>query len=86
VHFSDARQAGTILSSHPPEIVAGLIPFVGMMLVLLPVYKIRAVDQGLVKGIYNMVRYAQRLTTYWGSQHWTMNFHTGATARMANRK
>lgn len=63
--FSDAYQAGTIFSSDQPEIVAGRIPFVGMMLVLLLVYKIGAADQGLVRGIYNMARYAQHLVTYW---------------------
>jgi hypothetical protein len=65
-HFSDARQAGTILSSDQPEIVAGLIPFIGMMLVLLLVYNARATDQGLVRRIYNLARYAERLATYCG--------------------
>jgi hypothetical protein len=53
---------------------------------LLLVYKIRGADQGLVRGIYNMARYAQRLTTYWGSQGWTMDLHRGATSWMSNRK
>jgi hypothetical protein len=66
--------------------VAGLIPFIGMMLVLLLVHKTRAVDWGLVRRIYNMPRYTQRLTTYWMSQRWTINFHSGPTSRMANRK
>jgi hypothetical protein len=39
VHFSNARQAATILSSDPPKIVAGLIPSIGTMLVLLLVYQ-----------------------------------------------
>lgn len=45
-HFSDAHRAGTILCSDPPEIVSGLIPFVGMMLVLWLMHKIRAFEQG----------------------------------------
>ena len=45
--------------------MAGLIPFIGMMLVLLLVYKICVADRGLVRGIYNMARYAQHLATYW---------------------
>jgi len=43
--------------------VAGLIPFIGTMLVLLLVYNTRATDQGLVRRIYNLARYAQRLAT-----------------------
>ena len=38
-HFPDSRQAEPILCSDSPEIVAGLIPFIGMKLVLLLVYK-----------------------------------------------
>jgi hypothetical protein len=84
--LSDARQTGTILSLDPPEIVAGLIPFIDMMLVLLLVYNARATDQGLVRRIYNLARYAQHLATYCGSRRWTMNLHRGATSWMANRK
>jgi hypothetical protein len=65
-HASDARQTGTILSSDQPEIVAGLIPLIGMMLVLLLVYNVRATDQGPVRRIYNLARYAQHLATYCG--------------------
>jgi hypothetical protein len=43
--------------------VAGLIPFIGMMLVLLLVYNTRATEQGLVRQIYNLARYAQHLAT-----------------------
>jgi hypothetical protein len=65
--LSDARQTGTILSSDPPEIVAALIPLIDVMLVLLLVYNARATDQGLVRRIYNLARYAQRLAIYWGT-------------------
>jgi MFS transporter, ACS family, aldohexuronate transporter len=50
-HFSDARQAATTHSFDPIVIVAGLIPFIGMILVLLLVRNTRATDQGLVKRI-----------------------------------
>jgi len=50
-HFSDARQAGTTHSFDPIVIVAGLIPFIGMILVLLLVRNTRATDQGLVRRI-----------------------------------
>ena len=50
-HFSDARQAATTHSFDPIVIVAGLIPFVGMILVLLLVRNTRATDQGLVRRI-----------------------------------
>jgi ACS family hexuronate transporter-like MFS transporter len=50
-HFSDARQATATHSFDPIVIVAGLIPFIGMMLVLLLVRNTRATDQGLVKRI-----------------------------------
>jgi ACS family hexuronate transporter-like MFS transporter len=49
--FSDARQATTIHSFDPIVIVAGLVPFVGMILVLLLVRNTRATDEGLVKRI-----------------------------------
>jgi len=66
--------------------VAGLIPFIGMMLVLLLVCNTRATDRGLVRQIYDLARYAQRLATYRESRRWTMNLQRGATSRMANRK
>ncbi len=50
-HFSDARQASGTHSFDPIVIVAGLIPFVGMILVLLLVRNTRATDQGLVRRI-----------------------------------
>jgi len=50
-HFSDARQAATTHSFDPIVIVAGLIPFIGMVLVLLLVRNTHATDQGLVKRI-----------------------------------
>jgi ACS family hexuronate transporter-like MFS transporter len=50
-HFSDARQAAATHSFDPIVIVAGLIPFIGMILVLLLVRNTRATDQGLVRRI-----------------------------------
>lgn len=50
-HFSDARQASAMHSFDPIVISAGLIPFVGMILVLLLVRNTRATDQGLVRRI-----------------------------------
>jgi ACS family hexuronate transporter-like MFS transporter len=50
-HFSDARQAAATHSFDPIVIVAGLIPFLGMILVLLLVRNTRATDQGLVRRI-----------------------------------
>jgi len=50
-HFSDARQAVGTHSFDPIVIAAGLIPFVGMILVLLLVRNTRATDQGLVRRI-----------------------------------
>jgi len=50
-HFSDARQATATHSFDPIVIVAGLVPFVGMILVLLLVRNTRATDQGLVRQI-----------------------------------
>jgi ACS family hexuronate transporter-like MFS transporter len=50
-HFSDARQAATTHSFDPIVIVAGLIPFIGMVLVLLLVRNTRSTDQGLVRRI-----------------------------------
>jgi ACS family hexuronate transporter-like MFS transporter len=50
-HFSDARLAGATFSFDPFEIAARLIPFIGMILVLLLVRNTRATDQGLVRRI-----------------------------------
>src|SRR5438046_1408617 len=50
-HFSDARQASGTHSFDPIVIFAGLIPFIGMILVLLLVRNTRATDQGLVRRI-----------------------------------
>ena len=50
-HLSDARQASVAHSFDPIVIAAGLIPFVGMILVLLLVRNTRATDQGLVRRI-----------------------------------
>jgi len=50
-HLSDARQATGTHSFDPIVIVAGLIPFIGMILVLLLVRNTRATDQGLVRRI-----------------------------------
>lgn len=50
-HFSDARQVAATHSFDPIVIVAGLIPFLGMILVLLLVRNTRATDQGLVRRI-----------------------------------
>jgi MFS transporter, ACS family, hexuronate transporter len=50
-HFSDARQAVGTHSFDPIVIVAGVIPFIGMILVLLLVRNTRATDEGLVRRI-----------------------------------
>jgi MFS transporter, ACS family, hexuronate transporter len=50
-HYSDARQAVGSHAFDPIVIVAGLIPFIGMILVLLLVRNTRATDQGLVRRI-----------------------------------
>jgi ACS family hexuronate transporter-like MFS transporter len=50
-HFSDARQSASTHSFDPIVIVAGLIPFIGMILVLLLVRNTRATGQGLVRRI-----------------------------------
>jgi MFS transporter, ACS family, hexuronate transporter len=50
-HFSDARQSTATHAFDPIVIVAGLIPFVGMILVLLLVRNTSATDHGLVKRI-----------------------------------
>lgn len=48
-HFSDARQAAGSHSFDPIMIVAGLVPFVGMVLVLTLIRNTRAVEHGLVQ-------------------------------------
>ena len=48
-HFSDARQAAATHAFDPILIVAGLVPFVGMVLVLLLVRNTKATDEGLVR-------------------------------------
>src|SRR3984893_11308550 len=50
-HFSDAHQASITHSFDPIVVAAGLIPFIGMILVLLLVRNTRATDQGLVRRI-----------------------------------
>jgi ACS family hexuronate transporter-like MFS transporter len=48
-YFSDARQATATHTFDPIVIVAGLVPFVGMILVLLLVRNTKATDEGLVR-------------------------------------
>jgi ACS family hexuronate transporter-like MFS transporter len=48
-HFSDARQTTATHTFDPIVVVAGLVPFIGMILVLLLVRNTSATDQGLVK-------------------------------------
>jgi MFS transporter, ACS family, hexuronate transporter len=50
-HFSDARQATGTHSFDPILIVAGLVPLVGTVLILLLVRNTQATDQGLVRRI-----------------------------------
>jgi MFS transporter, ACS family, aldohexuronate transporter len=51
-YFSDARQATTGTHSFDPiVIIAGLVPFAGMILVLLLVRNTKATDEGLVRRI-----------------------------------
>jgi ACS family hexuronate transporter-like MFS transporter len=50
-YFSDARQATGTHSFDPILIIAGLLPFVGMILVLLLVRNTDATDRGLVRRI-----------------------------------
>jgi MFS transporter, ACS family, hexuronate transporter len=50
-HFSDARQAASTHAFDPIVVAAGLIPFLGMILVLLLVRNTRATDEGLVRRI-----------------------------------
>jgi ACS family hexuronate transporter-like MFS transporter len=50
-YFSDARQATGTHSFDPILILAGVIPFIGMILVLLLVRNTEATDEGLVRRI-----------------------------------
>jgi MFS transporter, ACS family, hexuronate transporter len=50
-HFTDARQATGTHSFDPIVILAGLVPFVGMILVLLLVRNTEATKQGLVRSV-----------------------------------
>jgi len=50
-HFSDARQAMAGHSFDPIVIVAGLVPFVGMVLVVLLVRNSEATERGLVRTV-----------------------------------
>jgi ACS family hexuronate transporter-like MFS transporter len=50
-HLSDARQATGSHSFDPIVIVAGLVPFIGMLLVLLLVRNTKATEQGFVRRI-----------------------------------
>ena len=50
-HFSDARQATGTHSFDPIVIVAGLVPLLGMILVLLLLRNTEATEQGLVRRI-----------------------------------
>jgi len=50
-HFSDSRQASATHAFDPIMIAAGVIPFVGMILVLLLVRNSRATEEGLVRRI-----------------------------------
>jgi ACS family hexuronate transporter-like MFS transporter len=50
-YFSDARQAAGTHSFDPIVIIAGLVPLVGMMLVLFLLRNTKATDQGLVRRI-----------------------------------
>jgi ACS family hexuronate transporter-like MFS transporter len=50
-YFADARQAAGTHSFDPIVIIAGLVPFIGMILVLLLVRNTQATDQGLVRRI-----------------------------------
>jgi len=50
-YFSDARQATSTHAFDPILIVAGLVPFVGMILVLILVRNTQATEEGLVRRI-----------------------------------
>ena len=49
--FTDARQAAATHSFDPIVVVAGMVPFIAMILVLLLVRNTRATDEGLVRRI-----------------------------------
>ena len=48
-HFSDMRQSMTTHAFDPIVVVAGLVPFIGMILVFLLVRNTRATEEGLVR-------------------------------------
>ena len=50
-HFSDARRSAGTHSFDPIVIAAGLVPFIGMVLVLLLVRNTRATEEGLVRRV-----------------------------------
>lgn len=50
-HFSDARRATSTHAFDPIMVVAGLVPFIGMLLVLLLVRNTRETDEGLLRRI-----------------------------------
>jgi ACS family hexuronate transporter-like MFS transporter len=50
-HVSDARSAASTHAFDPIVVVAGMVPFVGMILVLILVRNTHATDQGLVRRI-----------------------------------
>ncbi len=50
-HFSDVRQAAATHAFDPIVVVAGLVPFVGMILVLLLVRNTRATEEGILRPI-----------------------------------
>lgn len=50
-HFSDVRQATATHAFDPIVVVAGLVPFVGMILVLVLVRNTRATDEGMLRRI-----------------------------------
>jgi ACS family hexuronate transporter-like MFS transporter len=50
-HFSDARQAMAGHSFDPIVIVAGLVPFVAMLLVLILIRNSEATRRGLVRPV-----------------------------------
>jgi ACS family hexuronate transporter-like MFS transporter len=50
-HFSDARQADLVHSFDPIVIVAGVVPFLGMLLVLVLIRNSKATTEGWVRRI-----------------------------------
>jgi ACS family hexuronate transporter-like MFS transporter len=50
-HFSDVRQATLTHAFDPIVVIAGLVPFVGMILVLFLVRNTRATDEGILRRI-----------------------------------